>query len=119
MRSERYDAFLVIWFLGLFALIALLLAGLLLQTGKDASGVAIISGLAGTAVGSLGGLLASTKPTPQQQDVNVVNGQDGKSEPVLVQETPTPELLTTAKATTAKATSESEKETTATGEADA
>lgn len=115
MRSERYDAFLVIWFLGLFALIALLLAGLLLQTGKDASGVAIISGLAGTAVGSLGGLLASTKPTPQQQDVNVINGQDGKSEPVLVQETPTPEAAPVKPANGTGTTPNNE----ATGEADA
>lgn len=64
--ADRFTVRAVVCFLGAFALLAL--TGLIWLTdhGVDAT---IIAGLAGTALGSLGTLLATTKAGPSEEDL--------------------------------------------------
>lgn len=79
----------VVLLLGAFALGGLGGAIWLISTGSPAESIAIISGLSGTALGSLGTLLASTRSQPEAPaPVNVVNTS---ADPVPVDSTPIPD----------------------------
>lgn len=76
----------VIVFLGLFALAGLGGVVWLISVAADASSVAVVAGLTGTALGSVGTMLASTRTTVEAaQPVNVVNTA---ADPVPVDNTP-------------------------------
>lgn len=63
--NDRRTVFMVIGFLGAFALTGLVATALLVWQDVDAASVAILSGMTGSALGGLTGLLASTRSTPE------------------------------------------------------
>lgn len=80
----------VVLLLGTFALGGLAGAIWLISTGSPAESIAIISGLSGTALGSLGTLLASTRSSATPTEVTVANTA---ADPVPVNSTPGPPPL--------------------------
>lgn len=80
--NDRKTVLAVIGFLGAFALVGLAATALLLYAGTDASSVAILSGMTGSALGGLTGLLASTRSTtdgPSLADVITSHDQGAPS----------------------------------------
>lgn len=71
---------LVVWFLGSFSILGLVGTIYLTANKADASSVAIVSGLCGTAVGAVAGILSQTNRT---QEVTVTNPP---SDPVNVEQ---------------------------------
>lgn len=76
MTSER-TVLTVIAFLGLFAMLMGSGAIWLIATDSEASQVAIISGMAGTALGGLVGMLASTRSSPPTETETTVTTEGG------------------------------------------
>lgn len=82
--TSRSTILAVVVALGLIAVLGLLGTVYLVNGGKDASNIAIVAGLAGTATGALAGVLASTRSEPMQpMPVNVINPP---ADPVNVEE---------------------------------
>lgn len=72
--TDRRVVFAVVLFLGTFALMGLGGTTWLIDHQRDASNIAIVSGLTGTALGALGGILASTRSGPDTaMPVQVMN----------------------------------------------
>lgn len=73
MKHERLDAYLIIVFLGVFALLGLGCVTYLAKSGASEATIGSVITLVAGSVGALGGLLASTKPTPPVQGMEIVN----------------------------------------------
>lgn len=72
--TDRRIPLLVIIFLGVFALLGLAGTVWLIDHARDASNIAIVSGLTGTALGGLAGILSSVRSGPPEvTPVTVVN----------------------------------------------
>lgn len=72
--TDRRIPLLVILFLGVFALVALCGTIWLIDHERDASNIAVVSGLTGTALGGLAGILSSVRSGPAEaMPVTVVN----------------------------------------------
>lgn len=66
MKSKPI-AYLVVGLVGIFALASLIATYDLIRLRSEASHVAIMSGLCGTALGYVGGLLASTERSQKEE----------------------------------------------------
>ena len=86
MTNQR-TVTMVVAFLGLFALAGLFGTVWLIDHQRDASNIAIVAGMTGTALGALGAVLASTKTTEVPTPVTVTNPPD---DAVQVEEVPKP-----------------------------
>ena len=84
MTNQR-TVTMVVTFLGLFALCGLAGTVWLIDHQRDASNIAIVAGMTGTALGALGAVLASTKTSDIPQAVTVANPP---ADPVNVEEVP-------------------------------
>ena len=84
MTNQR-TVTMVVAFLGLFALAGLFGTVWLIDHQRDASNIAIVAGMTGTALGALGAVLASTKTTEIAMPVTVENPP---ADPVNVEEVP-------------------------------
>ncbi|QOR55365.1 MAG: hypothetical protein SHS37scaffold145_16 [Phage 71_18] len=71
--TDRRVVFAVVLFLGAFALLGLGATTWLIDHQRDASNIAVVSGMTGTALGALGGILASTRSGPDSMPVMVTN----------------------------------------------
>lgn len=77
--TDKRTVTMVVAFLGVFALAGLLSSVWLIDHERDASNIAIVAGMTGTALGALGGILASTRT---QQEPQPVIGPGGGPVPV-------------------------------------
>lgn len=91
--NDRKTVLAVIYFLGAFSLVGLLASTYLIRSGAEAASVAIVSGMTGTALGGLVGLLASTRSSPPDPpaDPNVVPAPEA-SPPAQPPYNPAPSL---------------------------
>lgn len=84
--TDRRVPLLVIVFLGTFALLGLAGTIWLIDHQRDASNIAIVAGMTGTALGGLAGILASVRSGPAEaMPVTVMNAP---ADAVPVEQTP-------------------------------